>query len=261
MKTWRLIPLEVHNAYMNMAIDEAILQARINGKVPNTVRFYRWKPSAVSVGRFQKVEKEVHVNNCRLYGVDIVRRITGGGTVYHDSEDEITYSIVVDKETFGTNDVSRVYRKICNGLIEASKILGINADFSPGNLRQCPNITINGKKISGSAQAHRAGVVLQHGTLLLDVNLRKMFTFLKVPWTNDPNQIVCVAQRKITSLAVELGRRPSVREAYSALRAGFERALGVRLVENGLTRFEIELASKLSKDKFSSERWIFEGVV
>jgi lipoate-protein ligase A len=61
MHSWRLLKLETRNAFMNMAIDEAVLTARIAGIVPNTLRFYRWKPSAVSVGRFQKVSEEVHV--------------------------------------------------------------------------------------------------------------------------------------------------------------------------------------------------------
>jgi lipoate-protein ligase A len=98
MTCWRLLKLETHNAYMNMAIDEAILDARINGIVPNTVRFYRWNPSAVSIGKFQNIENEVYLENCLKHGVDVVRRITGGGTVYHDVEGEITYSVVASKD-------------------------------------------------------------------------------------------------------------------------------------------------------------------
>lgn len=180
--SWRLSRLEVNDAFTNMAVDEAIMTARIEERVPNTLRFYRWKPSAVSIGRFQDVFNEVHVENCKGHGVDIVRRITGGGTVYHDFEGEITYSVVVKEEDLGTQDMVVAYNTICNGLIEAAKILGINANFDLGYPRNCPNIAIDGKKISGSAQFHKGGVLLQHGTLLLDVDLTKMFTFLRVPW-------------------------------------------------------------------------------
>ncbi|MGB9779129.1 MAG: lipoate--protein ligase family protein, partial [Candidatus Bathyarchaeales archaeon] len=89
MNDWRLLKLETHNAYTNMAIDEAILTARIHNLIPNTIRFYRWKPSAVSIGKFQNIQNEVNIENCKKYGVDVVRRITGGGTVYHDAEGEI----------------------------------------------------------------------------------------------------------------------------------------------------------------------------
>ena len=99
-----------------MAIDEAILRARIAGKVPNTIRFYRWKPSAVSIGRFQSIQNEVNLDNCKQHGVDVVRRITGGGAVYHDSQGEITYSVVVKREDLGASDVTVAYNKICSGL-------------------------------------------------------------------------------------------------------------------------------------------------
>ena len=79
---------------MNMAVDEAILRCRAANSVPNTLRFYRWKPSAVSIGRFQKLENEVNLKNCAKLGVDTVRRISGGGTVFHDSEGEVTYSVI-----------------------------------------------------------------------------------------------------------------------------------------------------------------------
>ncbi len=75
MNTWRLLRLEAHNAFMNMAIDEAILQARLAGEVPDTLRFYRWNPSAVSIGRFQKIENEVNLEECKKHGVDVVRRM------------------------------------------------------------------------------------------------------------------------------------------------------------------------------------------
>jgi len=98
MTPWRLLKLDTNDASANMAIDEAIMRARIKELVPNTVRFYRWNPSAVSIGRFQDISNEVYLETCQRNHVDIVRRITGGGTVYHDSEDEITYSVIVNEE-------------------------------------------------------------------------------------------------------------------------------------------------------------------
>ena len=90
MQNWRLLPLETNNAFMNMAIDEAILTARVADKVPNSLRFYRWQPSAVSVGKNQNPQDEVYLDTCKALGVDVVRRISGGGTVYHDYEGEVT---------------------------------------------------------------------------------------------------------------------------------------------------------------------------
>jgi len=259
MRNWRLLRLEVNDAFTNMAIDEAMVTPRIEGSVPNTLRFYRWKPSAVSVGRFQDVSNDVLVENCRKYGVDIVRRVTGGGTVYHDSEDEITYSVILKEEDFGTADVVYAYNVICNGLIEAAKILGVNADFDSGDPRNCPNIAINGKKISGSAQFHKGGVLLQHGTFLLDADLEKMFTFLRVPWAKTIQDVVCVAQERVTSIKEAVKQEVSVQEAYEALIEGFQKALNIKLREEALTEEERQQALKLRKEKFSLDNWNLEG--
>jgi len=259
MSVWRLLKLETQNASANMAIDEAILQARIGNFVPNTVRFYKWNPSAVSVGKFQNVENEVQIDNCEKYGVDIVRRITGGGTVYHDAEGELTYSVIVRKEDLQTEDVTAVYAKIYSGIAEALQNLGIKSDFNQGNIKTCPNLTVNGKKISGSAQCHKKGVVLQHGTLLLDVDLEKMFTFLRVPWAKTCMQIVNVAKNKITSIRKEAGKALSVKNLEQALIEGFQKALNIKLVNDELTLYERELAEHLYSEKYSTKEWNFYG--
>ena len=265
MDTWRLLPIETHDAYMNMAVDEAILRQRVADAVPNTLRFYRWKPSAVSVGKFQKLENEVILESCRKLGVDVVRRISGGGTVYHDAEGELTYSVIAKLEGLGTNDFTEVYSKIYAAITHALQLLGIPADYSSGDAKNCPNLTVNGRKISGSAQANRKGVVLQHGTLLLDVDLPRMFTLLRVPWANSCMQVVNVAKGKITSVKGELGHAVSVETAANAVAHGFAVALNMQVVENvqsvsdRLTSEEHKLAKKLCKEKYSTADWNFDG--
>lgn len=261
MSTWRLLKLETNDAFTNMAVDEAIVTARISEVVPNTLRFYRWKPSAVSIGRFQDVFKEVNVENCKKHKIDIVRRITGGGTVYHDFDGEITYSVIVNEKDMGFVDVVSAYNVISNGLIEAAKILGIHADFNPGDPKKCPNITISGKKFSGSAQHRRRGVLLQHGTYMVDVNLERMFTFLKVPWAKNLMDVLPVAQKKLTSVQHELGSNISTEEAHQALVSGFKKGLNMQLVEGELTSYEQTLTKKLRREKFATEDWNLKGRV
>jgi len=259
MSSWRLLRQKTHNAFANMAIDEAILRARIEEKVPNTLRLYRWAPSAVSIGRFQNINNEVQLENCRTYGVNVVRRISGGGAVYHDSEDEITYSVIVKHENLGTSDVAEAYNQVCNGLIEAAHILGVNAEYNEGSVKQCPNIAVKERKISGSAQAHKRGVILQHGTFLVSVDLEKMFRFLKVPKKDACIDYVSIARRKITSVADELGKQVKVDQVHEALIRGFEKALSIKLKEGSLTPNELELAQKLEKEKFATREWNLEG--
>ena len=259
MKRWRLLKLETHDAFMNMSIDEAILTARIDSLVPNTLRFYRWKPSAVSIGKFQNIQNEVQIDNCRKHDVHVVRRITGGGTVYHDTNDEITHSLITNREEFEANDISAVYTKTYAGIVEALKILGISADFNEGNAKACPNLTVNGKKISGSAQSHKKGIVLQHGTLLIDVNLEKMFMFLRVPWAETRMEVVNVAKNKITSIKKETNKDFPAKEVEHALIQGFQKALNIKLMEGELTPYERELAEKLCKEKYATEDWNLHG--
>jgi lipoate-protein ligase A len=263
MKHWRLLKLRTADAFTNMAIDEAIMKARIEKRVPNTLRFYQWNPSAVTIGRFQTLKHEVNIRNCKKHGIDIVRRISGGGTVYHDGYGEITYSIVTKINDLGCKklDMLCAYQKICGGLNEAVKILGIKAEYRPPEQKTCPNLTIKGKKISGNAQISKKGILLQHGTFMMDIDYKKMFTFLKVSWTNNLDDILQVSKRKLTSARQELGFNFSTQDAYRSLIFGFQKSLNIALVETGLTKYEQNLAERLKKEKYGSEEWNLFGKI
>jgi lipoyltransferase/lipoate-protein ligase len=256
MDTWRLLPLETNNAFMNMAIDEAILTARIAGQVPNTLRFYRWQPSAVSIGKNQNPQAEVYLDACQQLGVDVVRRISGGGTVYHDFEGEVTYSVNAKVADLGTSDVTSVYVKIYEAIKDALRLLGITADFSTGDAKNCPNMTVKGKKISGSSQNITRGVVLQHGTLLRSADLPKMFQLLKLK-NASCTQAADIAKHKITGIQNELGHTVTPETIANALAQGFKAMLKIQLEPGKLTPTEVELANKLFKDKYAVKEWNF----
>ena len=260
MDTWRLLPLETNNAFMNMAIDEAILNARIAGEVPNTLRFYRWQPSAVSIGKNQNPEAEIYLDAAKQLGVDVVRRISGGGTVYHDYEGEVTYSVVAKASDMGTADIATVYLKIYEAITDALRLLGVPADFSGGDAKNCPNLTVKGKKISGSSQTITHGVVLQHGTILVNVDLPKMFQLLKF------KDLSCslaadIAKRKITSIENELAHKISHETVANALAQGFKAMLKIQLELGQLTATEMETAKKLYKERYSKPEWNFGGKI
>jgi lipoate-protein ligase A len=258
MDTWRLLLLETNNAFMNMAIDEAILTARIAGQVPKTLRFYRWQPSTVSIGRNQNPENEVYLDACKRLGVDVVRRISGGGTVYHDYEGEVTYSINAKTADLGSADIASVYAAIYEAITDALRLLGMPADFSRGDAKNCPNLTVNGKKISGSSQTITRGVVLQHGTVLRSVDLPKMFTLLKLK-NASCTQAADIAKRKITSIQNELGHVVMLETVANALTQGFRAILKIQLEPGELTPYEVELAQKLCKEKYSKTEWNLNG--
>ncbi|MEM3550509.1 MAG: biotin/lipoate A/B protein ligase family protein [Candidatus Bathyarchaeia archaeon] len=251
---WRLLETGFNNAFYNMALDEAVSAARRMNLVPNTIRFYRWNPSAVSIGYFQSMEEEVDVEACRRLGTDFVRRVTGGGAVYHDRDGELTYSIVVNSDhKIVSLDFQKTYEKICSGLVMGLRLLGVPAEFMPIN-----DIVVSGKKISGNAQTRSLGVILQHGTILRDVNPSLMFTVLKVPGEKIRDKMIKAVEERVTSLKTYLNREVSFEELKEALAKGFEKALGIELSPGEVSDFEKETAEKLAKTKYSTKEWNFK---
>ena len=252
--TWRFLDTGDGDAYSNMALDEAILTLRIENRVPATLRVYTWKPSAVSIGYFQSLEEEVNLEACRALGVDVVRRITGGGAVYHEWGGELTYSLVASEEELKAKrffaDIQGSYRIICEALVEGLKKLGINAEFKPIN-----DIVVNGKKISGNAQTRRCGVILQHGTILLKTNIPTMFKVLKVSKEKVSDKAIKAVEDRVTTIYREVSRNITLDDIKEALRKGFAEYFNVEISPSTLTQPEIDLASEYRK-RFSSWDWI-----
>lgn len=246
---WRLLPLRVDDAFTSMAIDEALLRLNAEGKSPNTVRFWRWQPSAVSLGCFQSVEREVDSRAAEKYGVDLVRRITGGGAVFHDYDGELTYSVVCGQGEV-PDDIVESYKLICGGLVRGFEQLGLRAEFKPVN-----DVQVNGRKISGSAQTRRFGSVLQHGTVLISPDVRQMFELLRVSPEKISDKFIASVYERVTTVERELGRKPGFEEVRAAMGKGFKEALGVALDEGGLTPSELKLAGEL-RHKYASDEWL-----
>ena len=248
MGEFRLIKLREDNGGMQMAIDESILMNRIKGLVPDTLRFYTWNPSCVTIGYFQSLEKEIDLEKAKKYGVDVVRRYTGGGAVLHDKE--LTYSVVISEKKV-SGDIVKSYEEICGFIVLGLNELGLNTEFKPIN-----DIVVDGKKISGSAQTRKQGFILQHGTILLDLNLDKMFSVLRIHCEKIKDKLISSARERVTCLK-DLGVGVSAQELEQVLRRGFEKRFNVKLVENRLTEEERELAERLYREKYSNKEWNF----
>lgn len=252
-ETWRLIDLRIEDAPTQMAIDEAVAMARLKHGTPNTIRLYRWNPSAVSIGYFQSIEKEVNLEACKEYGVDLIRRITGGGAVYHDYNGEITYSLVAPEDDPKIpRDILASYQLICGAIVNGLKGLEIDSEFKPVN-----DITARGKKISGNAQTRRHGVVLQHGTILVDSDIRRMFQVLRVSEAKISDKLIQAVEERVTNLRRYLDREVTFKEARDALIKGFEDTLDITLVPGELTEPEEQLVKELH-GKYSSHEWVFQ---
>ena len=245
MTKFRLIRFRYFSAFMNMALDETIMEGIRQGTTLPTIRFYGWDPSAVSIGIFQGLEYEVNRDVCEREGVDIVRRITGGGAVYHDRDGEVTYSILGPVDLFPSK-VLESYELICQDVVDALQQIGIPARFQPQN-----DILVEERKISGNAQTRRMGILLQHGTILYRVNIEKMFSLLNVSEVKISDKLVRSIQKRVTSVG---DWSPASMEALNeALEQAFSRK---REIEVGdYTPAEMERARQLAQEKYSQSKW------
>ncbi len=249
MEKWRLI-IDEGDVYWNMAVDEAMLILREKNIIPNTLRLYVFKPSSVTIGRFQKLREAVNLEYLLENKISFTRRITGGGSVYHDEGGEITYSIVASIDSI-SRDIIESYRRICMGIIYAIKSFGLNPVFKPIN-----DIVVNNKKISGSAQSRKKNALLQHGTLMYNTNLDILEKTLKAPKEKLVSHGVSRIRDRVTTLSIELGYIVSKREVVDALITGFSKALNIEFYRDHYSEEEEKLASKLVK-KYSSREWIY----
>lgn len=251
---FRLLQTNYLSAFDNMAIDEAVLTEIASGNSPATLRLYGWKPAAISIGYFQRLNEEVDTEACEATGVDVVRRITGGGAVLH--EHEITYSIhMPEKSGIVPPDILKSYEAICNGVIHGLGFLGIPSLFAPINDIVTHH---NGalRKISGNAQTRKQGIILQHGTILLRVDVEKMFSLLKVPGEKLKGKLIADVKERVTSASDLLGREVSFLEASQAMIQGFEKAFPGQMFQDGeLSEKEKSFAMDLKKEKYDTNEW------
>ena len=243
-----MIGFEYRDAAMNMALDEAVMEGLAAGSSVPTVRFYGWRPSAVSIGRFQSLKDEVDVDLCRTLHIDVVRRRTGGGAVLHSEVGEITYSVLAP-EALMPKDINEAYRSVCGEVIDALAMLGVRSQFSPIN-----DVIVGGRKISGSAQTRRQGVFLQHGTLLLHVEPDLMFTALKVSDAKVREKAVRSARERVTALDHHSGA--SRADALVALTASFMD--GKDWQPGDWLPAEIARAEELVRTRYANDDWTFE---
>ncbi|HON89738.1 MAG TPA: biotin/lipoate A/B protein ligase family protein [Spirochaetales bacterium] len=245
----RLLTTGFNSAYWNMSVDEAILEMVASNAVEPTLRFYGWQPHAISIGYFQGIEEEVDREACKRMDIDIVRRITGGGAVFH--ADELTYSIVIPETHYlACHDILKSYESILQGVINGFNELGLQAEFAPIN-----DIIINNKKVSGNAQTRKYGCILQHGTILISVEPETMFTLLKVPNEKLKGKLIADIKERVTSIRALLGTSVSFESVQKSFIQGFARLLKEPLIEGSLTHEELERARILQETKFGTEAW------
>ncbi|GED24138.1 octanoyltransferase LipM [Brevibacillus agri] len=272
MEQWRYIVTEAMSPAMNMAVDEAILQLHSEGKVPPTVRFYTWDPATLSIGYFQKAIREINLEEVQKRGLGFVRRATGGRAVLHDQE--LTYSVIVSEEhPRMPSGVTEAYKIISLGLLHGFQNLGLAAEMvslaseeekekytSPGSSAcfDSPSwyeLVVEGKKVAGSAQTRQKGVILQHGSILLDMDVELLFSLLHFPSDRVKQRMMDSFRQKAVTINEVSPRPVSLQEAIEAFSKGFATGLEVELVPSALTDEELALAEELARTRYATDEW------
>ena len=258
-KTWRLISDAPQTGAANMATDEAIAVAFSEGKVPPTLRLYSWSVPTFSIGAFQRLES-AWVKQFEENTLSLVRRITGGRGLLHDSE--MTYSVIAStKEPLFSLGIKGTFQSLAKGLLKGMEILGVNAAvYRP--LRKdrrmrlkdplcfsAPSwyeITAEGKKLIGSAQKRWLTYFLQHGSLMVE---KRQITQMQ----NHPmKEFVSENQIALSEILPEL---PPHNRLIEALKSGFESALGIHFVLGEITSYEQRMTKQLTRTKYDNRRW------
>jgi len=252
METWRLLDTGARSAAENMAVDETLLELKAGEKIPHTLRFLQFSNPSVLVGHHQSVEEEVRLDYCRTKGVEINRRLTGGGALYWGRK-ELGWEIYISKKDPRIpSRIEDLYRKIGEAAARGLRHLGVRAHFRPRN-----DIEIRGRKISGTGGTELSGAILFQGTVLVDFDVDEMLRALRIPTEKLRDKEIESVKERLTCLKWELGRTPPLPMIKASLTKGFEEAFGVTLDHKPLTSEEENLL-KAKLPHFSSRDYIFK---
>lgn len=252
---WRFIRDEPRDGATNMAIDEVLASGCAQGCGFPSLRLYRWSGPTVSLGYNQLVEGQVDFTSCRQHGVPVVRRPTGGRALLHQYE--LTYSVAFPIPA-GSRGVLRDYQWINTCLLLALGKLGVAATVNRGdrvggaaggvcfNSSSRHELTVNGRKLIGSAQRRYNHTLLQQGSVLIDID--------HAAWNALFPQARELAVRA-TALRLVLGQPVSWDELAEAMRAGFEEGAHVELDADELTPQELRAAQTLVDTRYRSTDW------
>lgn len=228
---WRLLDTGLRGAATNIALNRTLLEAHQEGDSPHTLRFLRFTPSAL-VGLHQSVRQELHIEYCHTAGIEIQRRITGGGAIYFDQA-QLGWELYLDKGVARGGDMQAIATRICEASAVGLRWLGVNARFRPRN-----DIEVDGRKVSGTGGAFDGDSLLYQGTVLIDFDVERMLRVLRIPAEKLTRKALQSAHERVTSLRELLGRTPPLAEVQRGLAAAFADAFGICFYDAGLTAHE-----------------------
>ena len=243
---WHLVHAEPQAPAMHMALDDLMLDDVAAGRRPPTLRIWEWARSAVVMGRFQSLRNEVDAEAAERHGIEVVRRISGGGAMFIEPGNTITYSIVAPLTLVEGMTFEQAYAFMDQWTIEALATLGIKAWYQPLN-----DITSSAGKIAGAAQARRGDAVLHHVTMAYDIDATKMLEVLRVGREKLSDKGTTSARKRVDPLRSQTGlpRDAVIERMVETFRSRHG------LVTDALGTDEVERARALALTRFATPEW------
>lgn len=249
-RPFRVIDTGLRGGRVNIAFDGALIEARKENRIPDTIRFLRFRPSAL-VGRHQFLSEEVRLDYCRAHGIEVGRRITGGGGLYLD-QGQIGWELVFDRKNLRFSDLERAARRICEAAAMGLRRLGVEARFRPRN-----DIEVEGRKLSGTGGFFDGELLFYQGTLLIDFDPATMTAVLNIPAEKLEKRALAAASARIVTLRELLGERvPDLATIYAALLEGFAEGLGIAPSWGAVSDYEEALADQLYREEIGTEAFV-----
>ncbi|MBS0268147.1 MAG: lipoate--protein ligase family protein [Proteobacteria bacterium] len=251
-KTFRVIDTGLREGRYQIAFDQALIDLHRDGKIPDTIRFLRFKPSAL-VGRHQLLQREVKVDHCRTHGVGLVRRITGGGAIYLDP-DQLGWEVVLSRERYALPSLQDYTRRICEAVARGlSDKFAIDARFRPRN-----DIEVEGQKICGTGGFFDGSTLFFQGTVLIDADPEKVMACLNVPVSKLQKRNLRDASQRITSLKDLMGGvPPALPDVQTAILDGLGEEFGLQFDVEAPSEREEALAHRLWREEIGTDEFVF----
>lgn len=250
LKTLRVLDSGVLEGRLNIAIGQAIVEARQAGRVPDTLRFLRFPPTAL-VGRHQALGQEIDLDYCAANGIGVARRITGGGAIFMEPG-LLGWELAFDRSSLAISSLPEVTRQVCEAAAVGISSLGVEARFRPRN-----DIEVNGRKISGTGGFFDGDTLFFQGTVLVEMDPGVMMAALRVPRAKLAKRNLDSVEQRVVTLRELLGdATPELPAIQVALAGAFADRFGLRAETAQLSPEELERAQALHDEEIGTEAFV-----
>lgn len=242
---WRIVNEGEYSEAVNQALEEVITRKVNDGEVRPTFRIWRRPHTSIPIGRFQAYQDEVQESYVEDNDIEVVRRMTGGGAMFSEPGNVITYSIYIPQDQVDS-DVRKSYQELDNFAVEALQEIGVDVDYEPVN-----DIVHESGKIGGAAQLRKGDVVLHHTMMSYDLNTRRMLKALRIGDEKVSDKAISSAEQRVSRINdhADISREKVIKKLIEKFTDGKDWEKG------SLTSEELGSARELASEKFETDEW------